>query len=115
MNYLWAVDCSKLKGFDTETYQQGEGVAKVWRPGEKVYRQIPQTNIIGYIKFKKEGAPGGGGWRFTIPAGTTWQWINRPTSTPANPATDVKDYLRRQLSEWIDKAHTIPADFDFAG
>ena len=113
---LWAVDIAGLRGFDTETYQMAGG--RQWRPGEKAYKIVPQSNVIGYAKFTKLGAPAEGGWRFKIPLGTTWtflgEWATPGSTSSTSREAQVRAYMTSQLAAWSGPDRTITGAFDFA-
>jgi len=112
---LWAVDVAGLIGFDTEGHQlQLEG-NKQWRPGEKAFKKIPVSRIMGYVKFNKLGCSGMGGWKFSIPADAEWTFIGnfRGLTGSSREAQAVK-YVTDQLVAWRGVDHTISGAFDFA-
>jgi hypothetical protein len=113
---LWAVDVRGLRGFDTEKYQTTLPANKQWRPGEKAYKTVPKGNVIAHVLFNKRGADSGGGWRFQIPAGSTWtfhgDWA-RPIAGGSREAK-VRDYVVAQLAAWCGPQHDISGAYDFA-
>lgn len=116
---LWATDVSGLVGFDTEQYQQTLEGNKQWRPGEKAFCRIPSGNVIGYVKFKKLGAPAAGGWKFQIPPDARWKllpgWEAPLGVRNIRGRTDqVRDYITAQLEAWRGVEHTITGAYDFA-
>jgi hypothetical protein len=115
---LWAVDVRGLIGFDTETYQTTLGANRQWRPGEKAYKKIPVSRLIGYTRFDKTGAPPEGGWRFRIPAPAAWTFIgdwNRPAQmNPGSREARVVAYVNAQLAAWAGPERTISGAYDFA-
>lgn len=112
---LYCVDVRGLIGFDTEMHQIG--INRQWRPGEKAYKKIPKGNVIGHVRFRKTGAPAGGGWRFQIPANAEWTFVNgwdlAPTSGGSREAL-VRSYVTGQLLAWRGPERTISSAFDFA-
>jgi len=106
--FLWAIDVANLNGFDTETHQLGLPNSRQWRPGEKAFRSIPTTNLVGYIEINRYGAPKSGGWRVKIPKDANWTYVNQP-------AVKVRKYLEDELAAWrSDQVYTIPSSYDFA-
>lgn len=106
---LWAVDCSDLRGFDTEAHQI-TAKAKPWRPGEKCFPRIPAKNVIGYVTIKRSPAGNGGangGWKFTVPLNAKWTYVNVPVG-------EKKRYLEEELAAWATGIeYTVSGDYDF--
>jgi hypothetical protein len=113
---LWAVDVGGLIGYDTEDHQVRLG--RQWRPGEKAFKRIAPSRLIGYARFNKLGAPPEGGWRFKIPTGTTWTFLNayaNPGSYNQNSReAQIRSYVTNQLTAWSGPDRTISGAFDFA-
>lgn len=103
---LWAVDCTGLVGMDTEAIQLRRPGARVWRPGEKAFREIRPNRLIGYIPIRKMGDSPKGGWSFDIKPGTVWTYCGAGSF-------DQKDYINGELKAWTG-CHYIPGAFDFA-
>lgn len=113
---LWAVDIAGLRGFDTERYQMEGG--RQWRPGEKAYKIVPKSKVIGYVKFRKLGAPPEGGWRFRVPLGAAWtfvgDWANTNSTSSTSREAQVRAYMTAQLTAWSGPDRTITGAYDFA-
>ena len=113
---LWAVDVAGMIGFDTEAYQKLTG--RHWRPGEKAYKFVAPPRVIGYARFTKLGAPEAGGWRFSIPNGTTFtlvgSWAGAANASPGSREANVVAYINSQLAAWSGVDRTITGAFDFA-
>jgi hypothetical protein len=113
---LWAVDVGGLIGYDTEKHQIGLG--RQWRPGEKAYKKIDTSRLIGYVKITKTGAPAEGGWKFKIDAGTSWTFLGgfaNPNSFNATSReAQIRKYVTDQLTAWSGPERTISGDYDFA-
>lgn len=107
-SYLWAVDCSGLKGFDTEDYQRNLPGNRNWRPGEKAFREIRPERIIGYIPVRRHGCPEGGGWSFSIDKTTKWTLVNQVINFK------IRDYIDGELEAWKGEKRNIPGTHDFA-
>lgn len=105
--YLWAVYCGDLKGFDTEAYQLGLPNSRQWRPGEKAFRFIPVSNILGYIQIDRRGASKKGGWSVDITTQAAWTFTGKPT-------VKQRTYLEDELAAWKGGSYTIPPAYDFA-
>lgn len=104
--FLWAVNCSDLRGFDTENHQLALPNSKQWRPGEKAFHESPRDHIIGYVPIDRRGAPTGGGWRVDIASDAKWTFTGQPS-------VRQRGYLEDELAAWRGN-HTIPPAFDFA-
>ncbi len=103
---LWAVDTTGLTGFDTEKHQIDEK-AHPWRPGEKCVERVPAKNVLGYVLFERMGVGDASGWKFRVPKGATWTYLNMPN-------TDKKLYCDGELAAWADGvARSIPGQYDF--
>jgi hypothetical protein len=103
---LWAVDVSGLTGFDTEAKQLSIARTKVWRPGEKAFQKIPPERLIGYVKIRKMGQPGKGGWTFDIEPDARWNWLGAGSRAQ-------REYCEGELNAWRG-CHYIPGAWDFA-
>jgi hypothetical protein len=113
---IWAVDVGGMIGFDTEAYQKLIG--RHWRPGEKAYKFVNPSRVIGYARFTKLGAPGAGGWSFKIAPGTTWtlvgNWAGAANALAGSREAKVITYINDQLTAWAGADRTISGAFDFA-
>jgi len=113
---IWAVDVAGMIGFDTEAYQKLIG--RHWRPGEKAYKFVNPSRVIGYARFTKLGAPGAGGWSFRIAPGTTWtlvgNWAGAGNASAGSREGKVIAYINAQLAAWAGADRTITGAFDFA-
>src|SRR5262249_50685717 len=108
--YVWALNCRRLRGFDTEAYQLGLAGSKQWRPGEKAYHSIGSERVIGYIRVKREGGyqQGCGGWKFRIHPTAKWELNPFCKAYP-----DQLEYINGELEAWKG-SHTITDKYDFA-
>jgi len=89
---LFAVKPS-LRGFDTEEHQRKEDPkgSAVWKPGEKLFPEIPPADILGYVRVEKTGMLAMGmGWNIRV-RDQQWQGL-RGTA-------DEQAYLNGELAE----------------
>lgn len=112
--YLFAVDCSGLKGVDTEAEQIRLRNDSLWRPGEKAFAGIPQNKVLGYVRVVRKGKPSHSnpnvltGWAFEL-LDTSWTWLREPYGPR-------RIFLDTELRAWQrNKTYVIGAAYDFQG
>lgn len=109
--YLFAIDCSRDRGLDTEKVQIDMGNNSLWRPGEKAFAGFEADRILGWTKIVRLGQPKSGlpvstGWSFKF-VDSKWNWL-RP------PGGELQKYLEDELATWEPGIpYNISETYDF--
>jgi hypothetical protein len=108
-SYLFALNCQRLKGFDTEARQR-QCSGRIWRPGEKAFGSIPQRRVIAHVKIKRLGGSSTGGFSFRIDPAEKWA----VTSHHGGADSAQIKYIESELDAWKGPRRDIEGRYDFA-
>jgi hypothetical protein len=94
---VFAIDCSKERGLDTEKIQIDMKANSLWRPGEKALSGFAADRVLGWTRIVRMGQPKSNlpaqtGWSFKF-IDSKWTWL-RP------PGGQLQTYREDELGTW---------------